>query len=556
MVDIRKEPAPPIEAAKPKDPVKDKGPPKKKKRPEAVRDWPSVVGTAARLLHLSTTREAGRNIDASEQAQHRRGKLTARERLDLLLDDGSFVEIGRLRRHQAYGMGLENKRPSSDGVVTGWGTVQGRKVFVFAHDFSVFGGSLGATFATKIQNIQDMALMAGHPIVGVNDGAGARIQEGVNALAGFGAIFRKNVLASGIIPQISVMAGPCAGGAAYSPALTDFVLMVKDISYMFVTGPEVVRKVSGEDVTTEQLGGASVHGAKSGVANIIAPDEKSCLRTVRELLGYLPANSGERPPRRTPTDSPTRHSPALSEIVPPEPRKSYDVKRVIREIVDHGEMLEISSRWARNIVCALARLDGHVVGIVANQPNVMAGTLNIVAAEKAARFVRTCDTYNIPLVTLVDVPGFLPGTAQEHEGLIRRGAKLLYAYCDATVPRVSVILRKAYGGAYIVMDSKSVGADVSFAWPTNEVAVMGSQAAVEVIHARALRSAVDPEAQRTELIADYETQLMSPYLCAEQGHVDDVISPEETREVLIHTLDILRDKTVVRPSRKHGNIPL
>ncbi|GAA2608112.1 acyl-CoA carboxylase subunit beta [Actinomadura fulvescens] len=528
---------------------------KEPKRPPP-RDWPGVIGTAARLTHLARAKERNRNVAPAEAAQHARGKLTARERLTLLLDEDSFVEIDQLRRHQAYGMGMEKRRPPSDGVITGWGRVNGRKVFVFAHDFSVLGGSLGATFAKKIHKVQDLAMLAGAPMIGINDGAGARIQEGVNALAGYGGIFTRNVRASGIIPQISLMAGPCAGGAAYSPALTDFVVMVADIANMFVTGPDVVRAVSGEEVTTEQLGGASVHGRKSGVAQLIARDEKDGIAIVRELLGYLPANSRERPPRRMTTDAADRPCPRLSELVPAEPRKAYDVKHVIREMVDDGEFLEISDRWARNIVCAFAHLDGYAVGIVANQPSVMAGTLNIAAAEKAARFVRTCDTFNIPLVTLVDVPGFLPGTAQEHDGLIRRGAKLLYAYCDASVPRVSVILRKAYGGAYIVMDSKSVGSDFSFAWPTNEVAVMGSQAAVEVIHAKELRASDDPATRRSELVSAYETQLMSPYLCAEQGHVDDVIDPAETRTVLIRTLDVLRDKNAVRPLRKHGNIPL
>jgi acetyl-CoA carboxylase carboxyltransferase component len=402
----------------------------------------------------------------------------------------------------------------------------------------------------------DLAIMAKSPIVGINDGAGARIQEGVNALAGYGGIFVRNVQASGLIPQISLMVGPCAGGAAYSPALTDFVIMVKGISNMFVTGPDVVRIVSGENVTSEELGGAVMHGRKSGVANFVADDEQSSLQTVRALLGYLPSSNGELPPYRVPTDPPTRSSPDLGDIVPPDGRKAYDIRRVIREVVDDGEFLETSARWAKNIVTCLARLDGHVVGIVGNQPSVMAGALNIAAAEKAARFVRTCDAFNIPLITLVDVPGFMPGTAQEHDGLIRRGAKLLYAYCEATVPRIQVILRKAYGGAYIVMDSKSVGADFSFAWPTNEVAVMGAKAAVDVIHAKEIRAAETPAERRSVLIAEYELQLMSPYLCAEQGHVDDIIDPAETREVLIRTFKVLSDKSRLQTARKHGNVPL
>jgi acetyl-CoA carboxylase carboxyltransferase component len=519
-------------------------------------DWPGVIGYAARLLHLSNTKTTSRNEALAEAAQHRRGKLTARERIALLLDEDSFVEIDQLRRHTAHGFGIENKRPHSDGVITGWGTVDGRRVFLYAHDFSVFGGSLGETFAKKIHKVMDLAIMARSPIVGINDGAGARIQEGVNALAGYGGIFRRNVQASGLIPQISLMVGPCAGGAAYSPALTDFVIMVKGIANMFVTGPEVVRVVSGETVTAEELGGAMMHGRKSGVANFVSDDEVSSLATVRALLSYLPSSNGEEAPYRAPTDSPTRRGHNLADIVPPESRKVYDVKKVIREIVDDGEFLEVSARWARNIICCFARLDGRPVGVVANQPNVMAGSLNIAAAEKAARFVRTCDAFNIPLVTLVDVPGFMPGTAQEHDGLIRRGAKLLYAYCEATVPRIQVIVRKAYGGAYIVMDSKSVGADFSFAWPTNEVAVMGAKAAVDVIHGKEIRAAQSPEERRRVLVAAYELQLMSPYMCAEQGHVDDIIDPAETREVLIRTFKVLRDKSEVRSVRKHGNVPL
>lgn len=530
--------------------------PQKKKQLQAKQDWHSVVTLAARLLHLSKTKDTTGSISRATAVQSKRGKLAARERLGVLLDEGSFVEIDQLRRHRAYGLGMEEKRPHSDGVITGWGTVEGRKVFVFAHDFSVFGGSLGETFAMKIHKVMDLAMMAGAPIVGINDGAGARIQEGVNALAGYGGIFRRNVRASGVVPQINVMAGPCAGGAAYSPALTDFVIMVKDISNMFVTGPDVVRTVSGEDVTTEELGGAAMHARTSGVATFMVDDEKASLNLVRELLGYLPSNNRQQPPYKSTTDPPNRRNTAIFDIVPPDPRKPYDVKKVIREIVDDGQMLEMSSRWARNVVCALARLDGHVVGIVGNQPNVMAGALNIAASEKAARFVRSCDAFNIPLVSLVDVPGFLPGTAQEHDGLIRRGAKLLYAYCDASVARIQLIMRKAYGGAYLVMDSKSVGADFSFAWPINQVAVMGSEAAVEVIYGKELRSLADPSARRAELIGEYEDQLMGPYLCAEQGHVDDIIDPADTRATLIRTLDILREKNIPRPERRHGNIPL
>jgi acetyl-CoA carboxylase carboxyltransferase component len=507
---------------------------------------------------LSEVRQAIRDDSRAAAVQHPRGKLTARERVGRLLDAGSFVELQAMQRHSAHGFGVEHRRPHTDGVVTGWGRVDGREVFVFAHDFSIFGGALGATFAAKIHHVMDLALQNRRPIIGLNDGAGARIQEGADALDGYGGIFRRNVAASGVIPQISVIAGTCAGGAVYSPTLTDFVFMVDEIANMYVTGPDVVRAVTGEAVSHDELGGSGIHSRRTGVASFTAKDEDSCLAAVRELLGFLPSHSEDAPPRRLTGDAPDRATPALAQIVPGNPRKTYDVKRVIREIVDNGHFMEVSAGWARNVVCALGRLDGYVAGVVANQPQSIGGVLNIAAAEKAARFVRTCDAFGIPLLTLVDVPGFLPGTRQEHDGLIRRGAKLIYAYCEATVPRVQLIMRKAYGGAYIVMDSKSVGTDLSFAWPGNEVAVMGADAAVDLIYRKQLAQADGDAARlRAEFVADYRNRLMHPHRPAEGGHVDDIITAAETRATLIASFAMLRSKT--RPAglgRRHGNIPL
>ncbi|CCH78589.1 putative acyl-CoA carboxylase (Putative Propionyl-CoA carboxylase) [Nostocoides japonicum T1-X7] len=490
------------------------------------------------------------------ERQHARGKLTARERVALLLDPGTFTELGTFRRHEASGFGLERQRPYTDGVVTGWGLVHGRKVFVYAHDFRIFGGALGAAQAAKIQRVQDLALSVGAPIVGLNDGAGARIQEGVAALDGYAGIFRRNVQSSGTIPQVSVILGPCAGGAAYSPALTDFVFMVDGTSHMFLTGPDVVAAVTSERVTQEELGGSAVHGARSGVASFVAATEEACLADVRYLLSLLPANHGEPPPAYEPDDDPGRRCDRLLDVVPTDPRRPYDIRAVAREIVDDGELMEVHERWATNVVCALARLDGHVVGIVGNQPLSKAGVLDIDASEKAARFVRTCDTFNIPLVTLVDVPGFLPGVDQEHAGVIRVGAKLLYAYCEATVPRVQVVLRKAYGGAYIVMDSLGTGSDLSFAWPTNEIAVMGASGAASVVHRRELAAAHDPERLREELAAAYAAELMHPYNAAERGFVDEIIDPRDTRRVLVEGLRMLRTKDRPVPARRHGNPPM
>ncbi|MFD7631857.1 acyl-CoA carboxylase subunit beta [Streptomyces sp. NPDC059851] len=515
----------------------------------------SIQDRAAELAEIKARAFAGPDPKATER-QYAKGKLTARERIEVLLDEGSFHEIETLRRHRATGFGLEDKKPYTDGVVTGWGTVHGRTVFVYAHDFRIFGGALGEAHAQKIHKVMDLAVSAGAPLVSLNDGAGARIQEGVTALAGYGGIFQRNTRASGVIPQISVMLGPCAGGAAYSPALTDFVFMVRENSQMFITGPDVVRAVTGEEITHNGLGGADVHAAVSGVAAFAYDDEESCLEDVRFLLSLLPSNNRETAPREETDDPADRRTDALLSLVPAHPNQAYDIRRVIEEIADDGEYFEVQPAWAQNVVCALARFDGHVTGIVANQPAVMAGVLDIHASEKAARFVQFCDAFSIPLVTLVDVPGFLPGVDQEHNGIIRHGAKLLYAYCNATVPRIQLILRKAYGGAYIVMDSRSIGADVSLAWPTNEIAVMGAEAAANVIFRREIAAAEDPDAERAQKIKEYQTELMHPYYAAERGLVDDVIDPAETRFALIGALAMLRTKHADVPSRKHGNPPV
>jgi acetyl-CoA carboxylase carboxyltransferase component len=489
------------------------------------------------------------------QAQHDRGKLTVRRRLDLLFDPGTFREIEGFRRHRASGFGLEDRRPYTDGVVIGWGEVEGRKVFAYAHDFRVFGGSLGEAHAEKIHKVMDLAEAAGAPLVSLSDGAGARIQEGVTALAGYGGIFRRNVRASGVIPQISVMLGPCAGGATYSPALTDFVFMVRGISQMYITGPDVVRSVTGEEITHEALGGAQVHGSVSGAAAIVCDDEEECLAEVRYLLSMLPSNNRELPPAVPCADPPDRRTEALLNLVPADPGQAYDMRAVLGEIVDDGDLFEVHAAWAPNIICALARLGGQVVGVVANQPAWLAGVLDIHASEKAARFVQMCDGFSIPLVTLVDVPGFLPGREQEHNGIIRHGAKLLYAYCNATVPRVQLILRKAYGGAYIVMDSRSIGCDLSFAWPTNEIAVMGAEGAANVVFRREIAAADDPEAMRIQRVKEYKQELMHPYYAAERGLVDDVIDPADSRSTLIDALTTLRSKNARLPCLRDGNPP-
>ncbi|MEU2228227.1 acyl-CoA carboxylase subunit beta [Streptomyces sp. NPDC018347] len=521
---------------------------------------PATTGTEDTLRHrVDTLHEIRRTTREGDpeatRRQHDKGKLTARERIALLLDKGSFTEVEGLRRHRATGFGMEARRPSGDGVVTGWGTVEGRTVFVYAHDFRVFGGALGEAHAAKIHKLMDLAEAAGAPLVSLNDGAGARIQEGVTALAGYGGIFRRNTRASGVVPQISVMLGPCAGGAAYSPALTDFVFMVRDTSQMFITGPDVVKAVTGEEITQNGLGGADVHATVSGVAHGVYDSEEECLEDVRHLLSLLPSNNRELAPVEVSGDPAERPNDRLPDLVPLEPGRVYDMHAVIEEIADDGVHFEVHPGWAPNLVCTLARLDGHVVGFVANNPAVSAGVLDIEASEKGARFVQFCDAFNIPLVTLVDVPGFLPGVDQEHHGIIRRGAKLLYAYCNATVPRISLVLRKAYGGAYIVMDSRSIGADLALAWPANEIAVMGAEGAANVVFRREINAADDPEAVRARRIAEYREQLMHPYYAAERGLVDDVVDPRETRSVLIRSLHMLRAKHADLPARKHGNPP-
>jgi len=489
--------------------------------------------------------------------QHARGKLTARERVDALLDPGSFTELDVLARHRAVGVGLDGERPYTDGVVTGWGTVDGRQVFVFSQDFTVFGGSLGEVFAEKIHKVMDLAVAAGAPFVGINDGAGARIQEGVVALHGYGEIFRRNAQASGQIPQVSLIMGPCAGGAVYSPALTDFVFMVQESSYMFITGPDVVKAETGEDVSLQDLGGAMAHATRSGVAHFVSPDDETCLADARRLLAFLPSSHAQAPPWVAPTDDPDRRSPELAGLLPERVEAPYDVTELIAAVVDDGYLFQFAPLWARNMVCGLARLDGHPVGIIGNQPAVLAGVLDIDSCEKAARFVRTCDAFNIPLVTFVDVPGFLPGADQEHGGIVRHGAKLLYAFGEATVPRIQVVTRKAYGGAYVVMSSKAVGADLAYAWPSAEMLVMGAQAAVDIMHRRDLADAGDGAAAlRAKLVDAYAEEHANPWLAAERGYVDDVIDPAVTRPTLINGLAMLRAKTTRRPTRKHGNVPL
>ncbi|MDA0371585.1 MAG: acyl-CoA carboxylase subunit beta [Actinomycetota bacterium] len=489
------------------------------------------------------------------ERQHEKGKMLARERIDYLLDPDSFQELDMLARHRAHAAGLE-ERPYTDGVITGWGTIEGRKVFVFSQDFTVFGGALGEVFAEKIHKLMDLALKVGAPVIGLNDGAGARIQEGVVSLASYGGIFHRNVLSSGVIPQISVILGPCAGGAVYSPAMTDFIFMVRESSHMFITGPDVVKTVTGEEVTLEELGGAMSHASKSGVATFVSADEKACLDDVRYLVSFLPQNNMEEPPIVESGDDPDRLCEDLRDILPPSPNQPYDMKKVIMSVVDDGEFFEYFPHWAKSIVCGYARVDGQTVGVVGNQPMVLAGVLDIESAEKAARFVRTCDAFNVPLLTFVDVPGFLPGVDQEYGGIIRHGAKLLYAYCEATVPRIQVITRKAYGGAYVVMDSKSIGSDLAYAWPTAELAVMGPNGAVEIVYRRELQQAADPVARRAELVAEYTDKYANPYAAAERGYVDDVIDPAETRRKVVAGFRMLRSKREELPRRKHGNMPL
>ncbi|HSO30433.1 MAG TPA: acyl-CoA carboxylase subunit beta [Candidatus Sulfomarinibacteraceae bacterium] len=490
------------------------------------------------------------------ERQHASGKLTARERLDLLLDPGSFVELDAFVTHRSVEFGLEEQLILGDGVVTGHGTIDGRLVFIFSQDFTVFGGSLSEAYAEKICKVMDLAMKVGAPVIGLNDSGGARIQEGVASLGGYAEIFLRNVMASGVIPQISVILGPCAGGAVYSPAMTDFTIMVEKTSYMFVTGPNVVRAVTHEEVDSEALGGALVHTARSGVAHLAAHDESEALDEVRRILAYLPQNNLEAPAVVASVDPADRMDPELDRIVPDDPHRPYDMHGVISRIVDRGEFLEIQPEWAANIIIGFARFGGRSVGIVAQQPSVLAGALDIDASTKAARFVRTCDCFNVPLVTLVDVPGFLPGVGQEHGGIIRHGAKLLYAYCEATVPKVTVITRKAYGGAYDVMSSKHIRGDMNFAWPSAEIAVMGAEGAVNIIFKDSITGAVDPVAERARLVAEYVDQFANPYVAAARGYVDAVIRPSETRPRIITALAVLADKRDTNPRKKHGNIPL
>ncbi|WP_348613666.1 acyl-CoA carboxylase subunit beta [Halobaculum rarum] len=490
------------------------------------------------------------------EAQHEKGKMTARERVDYFLDDDTFHEFDQFRTHDTHSFGMEENQIPGDGVVTGYGEVNGRKTFVFAHDFTVFGGSLGEVFAEKVCKVMDKAMDVGAPVVGLNDSAGARIQEGVSSLAGYAEIFRRNTEASGVIPQLSGIMGPCAGGAVYSPAITDFTFMVKESSHMFITGPDVIKTVTGEEVTFEELGGAQTHASTSGVAHFAEDSEEEALDHMRRLLSYLPQNNVEDPPRVDPWDDPERRDEELTEIVPDQPRKPYDITNVVDRVVDEGSYFETHADFAKNIVTGFARLDGHSIGVVANQPRVNAGTLDIEASEKGARFVRFCDAFNIPILTFVDVPGFMPGTDQEHNGIIRHGAKLLYAYSEATVPLLTVITRKAYGGAYDVMASKHIGGDVNYAWPTAEIAVMGPKGAVSILYDDELEDADDPEAKRQELIDEYREEFANPYTAADKGFIDDVLEPTETRPRLIDDLEMLLSKRDSLPDKKHGNIPI
>lgn len=511
-----------------------------------------------RLEELAKRKEEARNAGSEKaiERQRARGKMTARERIEYLLDPGSFQELDMLARHRANGMGLENNRPLTDGVITGFGTIEGRRVCIYSQDFTVVGGSLGEVVAEKITKLQDLAMETGVPFIGLNDSGGARIQEGVVSLNGFGTIFKRNVKASGVIPQISVIMGPSAGGSVYSPALTDFIFMVQNTSYMFITGPDVVKTVTGEEVTQEQLGGAMTHATRSGVATFVAQNDEECLDQVRYLLSFLPSNNLEEAPPIPTADDPDRLCEELREIIPDSPNMPYDVHTVITEVFDDGEFMEYLPYFAQSLVCGFARMNGQVVGVVGNQPQVLAGVLDIDSSEKGARFVRTCDAFNIPIVTFVDVPGFMPGTDQEYNGIIRHGAKLLYAYCEATVPRLQIIMRKAYGGAYIVMSSKGIGADLAVAWPTAEIAVMGPQGAVEIVYRRELEASENPAERRSELVHEYTEKFATPYVAAERGYVDDIIDPAETRQFIGRSLSMLRTKTEDFPKRKHGNIPL
>ena len=511
------------------------------------------------LLKLKKLREEaklGGGVERIEK-QHQKGKLTARERIEEFLDEGTFQELDTFSVHRTHDFGMDKKKFLGDGVVTGFGKVDGRTIFVFSQDFTVFGGSLGEVFAEKIVKVMDMAVKVGAPIIGFNDSGGARIQEGVVSLGAYAELFIRNVFSSGVIPQISVIMGPCAGGAVYSPAMTDFIMMVDNTSHMFITGPKVIKTVTGEDVTFEELGGAVTHNSTSGVAHFSAENEKEAISMLRRLLSFIPQNNLEDPPKIEVTDDREREDEEIANLLPDSPDKPYDMKEIILRVVDNGDFMEVHSSFAKNIIVGFARLNGRSIGVVANQPNHLAGTLNIDASIKGARFVRFCDCFNIPLLTFVDVPGFLPGTSQEHGGIIKHGAKLLYAYCEATVPMMTIITRKAYGGAYDVMCSKHIGADINYAWPSAEIAVMGSDGAVDILYRKELMKAEDPVKEREKIITEYREKFANPYNAAERGYVDDVILPQETRKKLITALEVLVNKRAPRrPSKKHGNIPL
>jgi propionyl-CoA carboxylase beta chain len=506
-----------------------------------------------RRRHASA--EAGGG-EERKQRQHKEGKLSARERIEFLLDEGTFEELDKLVRHRCRDFGMEDQVVDGDGFITGYGEIHGRLAYVFAQDFTVFGGSLSEANAQKICKIMDLALKTGAPVIGLNDSGGARIQEGVLSLGGYADIFLRNTLASGVVPQISAIMGPCAGGAVYSPAITDFIFMVDRTSYMFVTGPDVIKTVTHEDVTKEKLGGSMTHNSVSGVGHFVAPDDYECLRMIRELLTYLPQNNREDPPRRQPADPAEREDSELDTVVPAESNQPYDIKDVIQRVVDHGQFLEVHEHFARNMVVGFARLDGRPVGIVANQPAFLAGCLDINSSTKGARFVRFCDSFNIPILTFVDVPGFLPGTEQEFGGIIRHGAKLLYAFAEATVPKITVITRKAYGGAYCVMGSKHIRTDINFAWPSAEIAVMGPEGAVNIVYRREIASTPDPENVRQQKIEEFRERFANPFVAAERGFIDDVIEPHETRPRVIQALRMLETKVDSTPRKKHGNIPL
>ena len=528
--------------------------------PDPAAATPDLTSTRGKMQDLAERRHEAILAGKANRVekQHAKGKMTARERLRHFLDEGSFVELDELARHRSHNFGGQKSRPYGDGVVSGHGTIDGRPVCVFAQDFTVFGGSLGEVFGEKIVKVMDLALRNGWPIIGINDSGGARIQEGVVSLALYGEIFRRNVHASGVIPQISLIMGPCAGGAVYSPAITDFTIMVDQTSHMFITGPDVIKTVTGEDVGFEELGGARTHNSKSGVAHYMGHDEHDALDYVKALLSYLPSNNLERPPVFGEEADPdfTDLDRELDRLIPDSPNQPYDMRTVLGAVLDDQEFLEVQALFAPNVICGFGRVEGQSVGVVANQPMQFAGTLDIDASEKAARFVRTCDAFNVPVLTFVDVPGFLPGTSQEWNGIIRRGAKLIYAYVEATVPKVTVITRKAYGGAYVVMGSKHLGGDVNLSWPTGQIAVMGAQGAVSILYRKELAEASDPVARRAELEAEYNLQLANPYLAGERGYIDNVVFPHETRLQVVKSLRLLRNKRETLPPKKHGNIPL